>query len=975
MNPAEARAFLREVVRPAVHPQRVPLIVTARHLPGEPLEPAVATALEFEPFAVGDRWGGMWGTTWFRCQAGVPESWPAVVALVHLGGAETVGFSAEGLVYDRDLRPVQGLHHEHRSYPIAAGSSPVDFWIEAAANPIPQWELKDWPRMEPDYAGSRLYVLQQAELAMVDGAARELAADFDIAVQIAEWIEPRRDEALASLADAMAIIAGGRPDSTGAARAALSSLLSRRNSSETHTVVATGHAHIDTAWLWPIRETRRKCARTFANQLRLLERYSEHHFACSQAVQYQWIKEDHPDLYAQIKAMVADGRWEPVGGAWVEADSNVPSGESLARQLIHGKRFFAEEFGVESHEMWIPDVFGYSAALPQIALLAGVDALVTQKMSWNDTNTFPHTSFWWEGHDGSRILAHFPPAATYNGNVSVPELMGDARNFLDGDRSSVTLYPFGYGDGGGGPAAHQLDAARRLADVEGLPRVQVGAVADFLTSLRASGESLATWAGELYLEAHRATATTHADIKKANRRNEEALRQAELWSVAAGVDANEHLDALWKLLLVNQFHDIIPGSSIAWVYRDAAADHARIATAAAAVIDSALAAMGAGGRAVLNPSSWDRTEVVSGRVVTVPGCGWAPLEGPPPTAVSAGDGWLDNGFLRVTYDQSGAITSVWDHAAGREVLAPGERANVLQIHDDHPRAFDAWDVDREYLESRTDIPGRVDPALVHDRPHRVGVRISHRFGASSVEQAMWLTAGSRRIEFDVSAEWHEDHKFLKVAFPVDIRSSRATFEIQHGHIERPTHTNTSWDEARFEVCAHRWADLSEQGYGVALLNDCKYGYDVRGHTLRLSLLRAPGYPDPDADRGHHTFRYALYPHQGGPVEGRVVEEAEAFNLPLIVREPGPAGSGRLIDVDRPGVSIEAVKAADDGHGVIVRLCEVHGLRRPARVRLNRPFSNVTRTDLLERPLGDVDLADGTATLALRPFELVTLRFT
>jgi alpha-mannosidase len=990
----EAKAFARDVIGPAIYPERVPLDVSARHLLGEPLPPEAAVDGPFHAFGVGDPWGGMWSTTWFRCRATVPDTWAGrpIAALIHLGGARTVGFSAEGLIWDLDLRPVQGLHHEHREYLLsesAHAGSPVDFYVEAAANPIPRWHVPDWPLLEPDYDGPPLYVLEQAELATIDRAIEALYIEVQLAIEMAEWMGDRRDAAVAALDDAFAVVAKGDREALSEARAALRPLFASGTSP--HAIAAVGHAHIDTAWLWPVRETKRKCARTFANQLRLLDRYPEHHFVCSQAVQYQWMKDGYPALYEKIQARVADGRWAPVGGMWVEADSNIPSGESLVRQFVHGKRFFLEEFGVETHEMWIPDVFGYSAALPQIAAQAGIDALITQKMSWNDTNVFPHTTFWWEGHDGSRVLAHFPPANTYNGEFRIAELLNDQRNFKEADRSRHTLYPFGYGDGGGGPTAAMLERARRLRAVDGLPSVEIATVAGFLDRVRQEGADLRTWVGELYLEAHRATSTTHADVKRANRRGEEALRAAEMWSVAAGVDHQAELDPLWKLLLLNQFHDILPGSSIHWVYDDSAGEHARILDATAALIEEAEGALIADpqGCTAFNPGSYPRAgvaELPDGHLayVEVPACGWAPLPGPAPDwpAVTAGcvpersgaAGFIDNGILRVTYDSDGLLTSIWDHEAQREVLAAGERGNLFQLHEDRPKAFDAWDVDRDYLDHVADIVSLADPPVVTQRPLRAEVRFARRFGDSRLDQVMRLTAGSRRIEFHTEVDWHEKHRFLKVAFPVAIRSSRATYEIQHGWIERPTTENTTWDEARFEVCAQRWADLGEPGYGVALINDCKYGYDVRGHTMRLSLLRGPGYPDPEADQGHHDFAYALLPHRGDLREGRVVEEAEAFNLPIGFRPGQVAAPGQIVSVDRPGVSVEAVKWADDGDGVVVRLCEVHGARGPARVRLNLPFAAVEKTDLLERPLCEVAIEQGTVVLELRPFELLTLRF-
>lgn len=980
----DVRQLVREVIRPAIHPRRRPLAVAAWTVHGEPVPAHRAAAQAFAPFAVGDGWGGRWDTTWFRMRADIPDDWAGaeVVALVHLGGDDMVGFTAEGLIWDTQLRPVQGFHHEHREYVVAAparGGEEVDFYVEAAANPIPPWRRPDWYPMTADYDGPPMYTLDRAELAVVDRVVEALDLDLRVLRQLAREVPERTEEIDAAVVEALAVLdPGDVPGTAGAARAVLAPTLGVPSTSP-HFIRAVGHAHIDSAWLWPLRETRRKCARSFANQLRLMERYPEHHFVCSQAVHYQWIKDGYPSLYSEIKQRVAEGRWEPVGGMWVEPDSNVPSGESLVRQLVYGKRFFAEEFGVETHELWIPDVFGYTAALPQIANQAGVTALITQKLSWNDTNAFPHSTFWWEGHDGSRLLAHFPPANTYNGNFSAAELAASDRNYRDHERLDRSLYPYGYGDGGGGPSPAMLEAARRLADVAGLPPVQIGPLGPWLDQARADARGLATWVGELYLEAHRGTLTTHADVKVANRRAEEALRAAELWCVAAGLDRRSELEQAWKTLLLQQFHDILPGSSIGWVYSDAARDFAAVQATAEAVMEEARTSLADNSydRMVFNASSYDRREVLEVdpgdfEMVTAPACGWAPLR---PSgddgAVEVGDGWMDNGLLRVHWDTDALLTSIWDHEAGREVLAEGRRGNLFQLHEDHPRHFDAWDVEREYFDHVTDLVAVDSVEVVQRDRRRAGVRIVRNFSPSRLQQTMRLAAGSRRLEFHTEVDWQHRHRFLKVAFPVAVRSARATYEIQHGHIERPTVENTSWDTARFEVCGHRWADLSEPGYGVALLNDCKYGYDIRGDVLRLSLLRGPGYPDPDADRGTHHFAYALLPHRGGLLE--VIREAEWFNLPLVIAAGG-GPAGQVVTVDRPGVSVEAVKWADRRDGVIVRLCDVSGGRGPVRVTLHRPFDRVHRTDLLERDLAEVDHDGRSVGLSLQPFELVTLRF-
>jgi alpha-mannosidase len=510
-------------------------------------------------------------------------------------------------------------------------------------------------------------------------------------------------------------------------------------------------------------------------------------------------------------------------------------------------------------------------------------------------------------------------------------------------------------------------------------------VAGFLDRLCEEADDLPVWVGELYLETHRATLTTHAEVKLANRRAEEVLRAAELWSVAASIDRRRELDRAWKLLLLHQFHDILPGSSIHWVYEDTARDQAEVLALAESVVTEAQSLLAGAGEAVglvvFNPSSTDRNELVelpdgSLGFVSAPACGWSTVSPDRSLGVreqvTVGETWLDNGLLRVEWDGDGLLTSVRDLVAGREVLADGERGNLFQLHDDHPRAFDAWDVDRTYFDQVTDLVAVDSIEVVEHHPLRGGVKFIRSFGSSTITQTMRLTAGTRRLDFHTEVEWHERHRFLKVAFPVSVRSTRATYEIQHGHLERPTVANTSWDEARFEVCGHRWADLSEPGYGVALLNDSKYGYDILGHTIRLSLLRAPGFPDAEADQGNHHFAYSLLPHEGDLRDAGVVAEAEHLNLPLSLL--AGRGEGQVVSVDRPGVSVEAVKWGDRSNAVVVRLCEVWGSRGPVRVTLHRPFVSVARTDLLERPVSGLATQDGSVEFELRPFELVTLAF-
>jgi alpha-mannosidase len=995
---------LKAIVKPAVFGECVPFTVFAHHVHGEPISVDEARERAFEPFENGGMWGGAWDTTWFRFGATIPDRWRGeeVVARIDLGGVG-VGFSAEGLIWD-ERGPVEGLHPDRREHVVArpaAGGEEIDVLVEAAANPLPPFGTSPWPLLLADFGGRPCYRLNRAELAVAQRGVEALYLDMYVLRKLLDELpegSARHGEVLAALeAACTAVDVSDVRGSANAARGALAPALAFRAGDDAHRVTAVGNAHIDSAWLWPIRETKRKCARTFANALHLMDGYPEYCFSASQAQQYAWIKAGYPELYERMRARIAEGRFEPIGSMWVEADCNVPSGESLVRQIVHGKRFFLDEFGIETTDLWLPDVFGYAAALPQILREAGITSFLTQKISWNEVNKFPHHTFWWEGIDGTRVLTHFPPADTYGGNMTVAELVKGDRQFAQHAVSKHSCYPYGYGDGGGGPTRVMLEAARRFADLDGVPRVELDTVASFWDRLRAEAPDLPVWVGELYLEYHRGTYTTNGPIKRGNRRNEEALRAAELWSVAAAVETGDwsaypaaRLDDAWKLLLLNQFHDIIPGSSIHWANQDCLRDHEQIAATTGEIIGDAQQvitdrATGAAPNAVVvfNAASRDRTELIEvepGRLARVdaPACGYAVVHLDALDAagtVRVADGMLENEYLRVAWDADGLLTSVLDKEHGREVLAPGTRGNLFQLHDDNPTDFDAWNVDVEYLDSCEDLTAVESIAIVESGPQRGAVRFERSFGASRIAQTMRLATGARRLEFVTDVDWHERHKFLKVAFPVAVHTNRATYEIQFGHLERPTHANTSWDAARFEVCAQRWADLSEPGYGVALLNDCKYGHDIRGNVMRLSLLRAPAWPDPETDQGAHRFSYALFPHAGDLRDAGLIAEAEAFNLPLVAV---PASSGRtasasIVRADRPNVTIEAVKKADREDAVVVRLTEAFGARGRVRLTTAFPLASAMRVDLLERDREPLAFDGRAIDLDLRPFELVTLK--
>ncbi|MFJ1624737.1 alpha-mannosidase [Streptomyces sp. NPDC088190] len=983
---------LRERIRPAVHPRTAPLEFEVWHAPGEPVPFAEAMAAPFKPGAVGDDWGPAWGTSWFRVTGRVPADWAGetVEAVIDLGFAkDRPGFSAEALAHRPDGSVVKALNPRNTwlrlGEPVAGGEE-FTYVLEAAANP----EILDGVSAlgDRETAGSEpLYRVERMDLAVFDRQVWELVQDLEVLDQLMRRLplgSARRWEILRAVErclDALDLDAVGA--SAPAARERLRAVLSSPAHASAHRLSAVGHAHIDSAWLWPLRETVRKVARTTSNVLALMDDRPEFVFAMSQAQQLDWLREHQPALYARVKEKAAAGQFVPVGGMWVESDTNMPGSEALARQFVYGKRFFLEEFGIETEEVWLPDSFGYSAALPQLVKLSGSRWFLTQKISWNTTNPFPHHSFLWEGLDGTRVFTHFPPVDTYVAELSGEELAHAEENFREKGYATRSLVPFGWGDGGGGPTREMLARAERLADLEGSPRVTIERPADFFAAAEAEYERPPVWLGELYLELHRGTYTSQARTKQGNRRSEHLLREAELWAATAAVRTGfpypyEELDRIWKSVLLHQFHDILPGSSIAWVHQEAEATYARIAGELEAVIGAAQRALAGapeeGSAVVFNSAPHGRAGIAAG------GAALAPRDPEPAVEVEElGPGFrLDNGLLRVTVDARGLVVSVVDLVAGRETVAPGCAANLLQVHPDLPNRWDAWDVDAFYRNTVTDL---TEADVV--RRSGDGVEVVRTFGSSRVTQLLSLRPGARRLDIDTEVDWHEREKFLKASFPIDVRADHSTAETQFGHVQRPTHTNTSWEAAKFEICAHRFLHVGEPGWGAALINDSTYGHDVTRTvredgstttTVRLSLLRAPRYPDPATDQGVHRLRYALLP---GATIGDAVREGWRLGLPER-RVAGRAEVAPLVSVDADAVVVTAVKLADDGSGdVVVRLHEAHGGRVSARLTAGFALAGASVTDLLERPLADETAeVDGDAVrLVLRPFQIVTLRLT
>ncbi|MFD4871906.1 alpha-mannosidase [Streptomyces sp. NPDC058420] len=992
-------------IKPAIYAATAPFTVEAWQAPGEPVSFDEAAAAPYEPFAMGTPWGPPWGTTWFRMHGQVPAEWAGrrVEAVIDLGfTGDWPGNQAEALVHLTDGTPLKAVNPLNQYVAIAnpaEGGEVIDYLVEAASNPdiLANDFSEPTPLGDVLTAGDRpLYAFRRADLAVLDEEVFHLDLDVqvlrELMLELGEH-DPRRHEIMHALDRALDLldlddVAGSAAD----VRAALKPVLAKPANASAHIVSGVGHAHIDSAWLWPIRETKRKTSRTFSNVTSLADEYEDFIFACSQAQQYEWVRDNYPQVWARIQESVKRGQWAPVGGMWVESDGNLPGGEAIARQLVHGKRFFIEHFGIETKGVWLPDSFGYNAAYPQLAKLAGNEWFLTQKISWNQTNKFPHHTFWWEGIDGTRIFTHFPPVDTYNARFSGEEMSRAVRNYQEKGNATRSLAPFGWGDGGGGPTREIMERARRLADLEGSPKVVVEHPDEFFAKARAEYPDAPVWVGELYLELHRATYTSQARTKQGNRRSEHRLREAELWATTAALHVPgyaypyEKLDKLWKTVLLHQFHDILPGSSIAWVHREAEAEYARVATELEELTAAAVAALGGGGTRVFNTSPFDRAEVIRTATgvpmyATVPANGSAPLAAEyVPQAVTVTDRVLDNGVVRVELADDGTLASVRDlRHGGREVLA--DQGNLLRLHTDLPNYWDAWDVDKHYKNRFTDLLDADSITVVDQDPLLGAIRVERSFGkGSKIVQTITVRAGSPRIDFETDIDWHEAEKFLKAGFPVDIRAAHSSAEIQFGHIQRPTHTNTSWEAARFEVSGHRWVHLAEPGYGVAVINDSTYGHDVSRTvredggtttTVRLSLVRAPRIPDPGADQGKHRITYSLLP--GASIEDAVAE-GYALNLPLRVADSGGAPDP-VVSVDGGGITVEAVKLADDESGdVVVRLYESNGGRAEGVLRTGFPLAGARITDLLERPLPDEVTVDGdSVAVSLRPFQILTLR--
>ncbi len=982
-----------------------------------------ATQRSYAPFPVGTQWGAKWEYGWFKGQVTLPEAAKGerIVLMMDVGGESAVYVNGVAVGEANTHHPGMRRDHELALYHdllLATEGVPgaqYDVYIEGYAGhgprkayvgPTPPGRvaLPEPPDKQATIGDSTFGVWQED--------VYQLLLDVQTLYEVRDALDPdslRVQEIDAGLRDFTTIVDFELPNDAMLAtvrvcRERLKPLLDCVNGSTAPTLYAFGHSHIDVAWLWPLAETERKCVRTFANQLALMEQYPEYKFLQSQPHLYWMVQTHYPDLYERIKKAVADGQFIPEGGMWVEADTNISGGESLIRQFIHGKRFFKDEFGVECELMWLPDVFGYSGAMPQIMKGCGIKYFSTQKIFWayNSDVKFPLNTFWWEGIDGTQILVHLHN--DYNSLTNPAATIQRWRERVQKDGFSTRLMPFGWGDGGGGPTRLHLDFLRRQKNLEGVPKVVIASPIDYFKDQEQKPVP-DRYVGELYFQAHRGTYTSQAKTKLGNRRSEIALREAEMWSVAAAAKGYAFpaatMDTAWKKVLLNQFHDIIPGSSIQRVYEEAEAAYAEVIATANGVTAQAMATLAADADAltVFNSLNWERValvtlpagwqgaqdahgplpaQTVDGALqaeVTVPSCGWTTLHPATPSApantLAAAPTVLENDLLRVTFDATGQITSIYDKATARE-LAAGV-CNALKMYKDIPTNWDAWDLDSMYEATPVTLDPAATVTVLDAGPLVARLQVKRTLHNSPMTQTISLRRGSRRVEFHTVIDWNESHKLLKVNFPVTIYSTEALHEIQFGHIARPTHKSRPFDAERFEVSMHKWTALTEGNRGFAVLNDCKYGVNVDGNSINLTLLKSALAPDMNADKGRQEFTYAFTAWNGTFFDSGLVQKGYELNIP-VAAAAGDAGAGSLFAVDAPNVVIETVKPAEDNSGdVIVRLYEA--LRSATRCTLTTslPVRKAAQTTMLEEHECDLAMQEGRIALDFRPFEIKTVR--
>lgn len=941
---------------------------------------------EFAPYD-GGLWGGKNTDAVFRFFAVIPpemNGFPVILRVSTDGHGGWAKNDPQPLAYvNGEIR--QGLDINHPSVVLSE---------KAEAGTRYEIVLDCWSAMPEE----KCYM--SAKLCSPDRETEGLYYDLKVAEEAEDVLDdshPQKSEMLSVLADALDILdlrcphSAAYNDSVRKCRAFLQERFYGVYQNREMLMHAIGHTHIDVAWLWPLSATRKKTVRSFATVIELMKRYPEYRFSSSTPQIYEFVREDAPELYDAVKERIAEGRFEPEGAMWLEADCNLISGESFVRQLVHGKRYFISQFGRENRLLWMPDVFGYSAALPQLLKKSGVDYFYTTKIGWNEYNRMPNDVFRWKGIDGSEVLTYF-----HQQNQDLhPEKVARLWNmFKNRDLSREVMTAYGYGDGGGGPTEEMLEYGRRLQHgLPGIPAVHQGNMLEFIEDTERKVKDnprLPVWSGELYLEYHRGTYTSMAKNKRNNRKAELALHDLEALACMVRDAAGEpypadELYAMWQTVLLNQFHDIIPGSSIAEVYADSDADYAALFEKA----DSMRARMmdilrrKAGGAVVVNTLGYPRSGYVTVNgekrfVADVPAMGWKALADAPNAAEAPRwqDGVMENAYFALRLDENGEIASLWDKRAGREAFSG--TANRLTVYEDKPHRYDAWDINYYYREKPYTV-GKADEVKVTEQSgETLAVEVVRRYESSVICQTYRMYARTDRVDIETEIDWKESQQLLKAFFPLDVNADKASFDIQFGNVERPTHQNTTWDAAKFEVCAHKWADMSDAGYGVSLLNDCKYGFSCQYGGLELTILKSALSPNPGADKEIHRFTYSVYPHEGGWRQADTVRQAYDLNIPLLYTGGADTGAKEMsfAEVRGNGVMLETVKQAYDSDETVLRVYEYNNARVSVDMFLGECIEQAVECDLLERETGEpMRISDGGRSFSfmIKPYEVKSFK--
>jgi alpha-mannosidase len=997
-----------------------------------------ASSAPWKEFISGTRWGGYDSHAWFRTDVTIPEEMDGkTVAIIVNSGQD--GWDATNPQFIAYVNGVlmQGLDRNHQEVVLAHS---------AKAGNRYQIDLHAYSGM--GHSKVDLFV----NLVVVDTKIRKLYYDIYVPLQVAQKLpkdDKKRIDILTALNNTVNLLDLRKPlspmfyDSVEKAEEYIEEEFYKKICGPQEAeATCVGHTHIDVAWLWTLAQTREKTARSFSTVLRLMEEYPEYIFMSSQPQLYKFLKEDYPDVYNQVKDRVKEGRWEADGAMWLEADCNLTSGESLVRQILFGTRFFEKEFGVKNHVLWLPDVFGYSAALPQILKKSDIDYFMTTKISWNQFNKLPYDTFMWKGLDGTEVLTHFVTTrdyepvptshgTTYNGNLVPSQVMGAWQRYQQKDINNDVLISYGYGDGGGGPTRDMLENGRRMSrGIPGCPKVKMGTANDYFKKLEQTvkdSKYLPKWVGELYLEYHRGTYTSMGRNKRYNRKSEFLYQDTEFLSSLAMLLGHEYpqqaINQGWETILLNQFHDIIPGSSIREVYEDSKEQYEEILNIGTEMANKATEGIGAQidlrerSVVVYNTLSFNRDDIVTfevpvdvqhpcivddkGQVLpcqliekngkreaiffaqNLPSKGYKAYtlrdrKVEWDTSMEVSSTHLENKYFSMELDDKGTFTSIYDKINMREVLKEGQRGNQIQAFEDKPMNWDNWDIDVYYQEKMWEVDEVEKVEVIENGPVRSGVRVYKKFMDSTIIQNIYIYQDIPRIDFDSYVDWKEDQVLLKAAFPVDVHADKATYDIQFGNVERPTHWNTSWDLARFEVCAHKWADLSEEGFGVSLLNDCKYGHDIKDGVMRITLLKSGMHPNNKADREEHRFVYSLYPHAGDWKDGNTVKMGYQLNVPVYAKVE-QAHEGTLppvlsvISVDCDNVIVETIKKAEDSDDLIIRLYECYNKRTDVTLTFFKPLLRVVECNLMEKDIQPVDVQENTFSFQIKPYEIKTFK--